>query len=263
MTVGEIILYTIIALSLTLLIITGVSLIRRGKASNQYNLVILGINELLICISYILIAFTDFWIYINIQMVTLDVLYLIFIRKTFYQKRTLTFRLILINVLGLGAICIGIAIAHSLQLIEKNTIVRLIDTICTNGLIIPVFLWYFLSAKKARIRLKGMDVEPWILTRLKIIEISSLLGAFVQVSDFLRIYPAVDLADPNNIISVIIFYIQSTMAVVGAVLQYFAWMMPPKLKNRINKNYKKDADLDKIKKLSEDEILFRFKEDST
>jgi hypothetical protein len=124
----------------------------------------------------------------------------------------------------------------------------------------PVFLWYASEAYNARKKLIGKDVEPWILTRLRILSISSFIGAFVQISDFLRIYPAVGVADIGNSISLTIFYVQSSIAVACSVFQYFAWVMPSKLKSYFNRNYIKSNDSERINNLTEDEILKQMRE---
>jgi hypothetical protein len=263
MGIGEYIFYLVIAFSLILLLITGITLIRRGRASRQKNIVLLGIIDIFVCLSYFLIAFTEFWIYINIQMVFIQCLYLIFIKTTFYQKSNSIFRKLLIITISFGSVCIIFAIAIAAGVMEKATFERTIDVICTNIAIIPVFLWYSKSANTARQKLAEKNVEPWILARLRILSISAFIGAFIQISDFLRLDPSSNLGDPNNFIGLTVFYIQSTIAVICSLFQYFAWMMPQKLKSYFNRNHTNDEDIEKLKIMPDEEIFRQLKEDST
>jgi hypothetical protein len=263
MEMAQLLFYSIIGVSLILLLITGITLMARGKASHQINLTILGFIDILVFFSYILIAFTEFWLYINIQMVIIHVLSLIFIKQTFYHKTQSAFRAILIFILICGAVLIIIQIGVLTGDIIKNEVVWTIDVFCTNAIIMPVFFWYAISANNARKKLIGKNVEPWILGRLQIISISAFIGAFLQVSDFLRLNSMISLGDFANPLGFTVFYIQSTIAVICSICQYFAWIMPPKMKAFFNRNFQKDTDLEQLNHLSDEEILRQFRGDTS
>lgn len=160
---------------------------------------------------------------------------LIFIVKTFYI-RDKSVQYVVIVVIAIGS-AVMLYVGYRVYVTETlvwDVVTRGIDSAAVNIITVPSFVWYAYLSNKNRKNFAEKNVQPWILTRMKIITISSIAMAFVQVTELLRISEMIEYADPDDPISLSIFYYQAIMVIIYSICQFFAWLMPEKMKKSIN-----------------------------
>lgn len=262
MNIGEIIFYPIVLISLILLLVTGFVVLRNGLRNQQKNLIILSIAYFLTVTFYILLTLTELWLFINLVLAAIYFCILFFVRMTFYSKTKKTFRIMLVIMIITSVVMIYFAVAtYTLQIYERNVITRSIDVFSMLIISVPVFLWYALLADRNSKNFKKKDIEPWIYIRLRIISLSSIIGAFLFVPDLLRINPEIAAADPDDPISLAVFSLQAIVTIFYGISQFIAWVMPPKLKDYYNQKHGYVKNKDQLESLSEEDILKQLRGD--
>lgn len=151
------------------------------------------------------------------------------------------------------------ALLMKLSIMEVSFSTRLIGFISQNAANMPVFLWYSYHSYRAFKLLRNKQIEPWILTRMKMNSISAFVMAFVSIPDVFRLDPSVLYADPSNPISVFIFYSQGFIVMFFCVTQFLAWFMPSNLKRFFNRKYEFPKDFVKSNTLTEEDYIYLLK----
>lgn len=254
MTNGILIFYVLVTLSLMLYFFTGVFLLNKGITHKQKNLIQLGFVALLTVFIYIFMVFINHWVVVNIINACVLTLMVLFIKNTFLIKKKRTFILIfsIISLFNLILIVNSYFYVYGEDL--NLFLIRCIDKIFMNLQFLIIFLWYSYKSHKAIHYLDGKNVEPWIIGRMKVNMYSAFLMAFMSVPDILRINPDIEFADPNNPISMFVFYSQFSILIVFCTCQYLSWIMPKKFKEFLDRRYKIPDDLIDSMKIDEEHI---------
>lgn len=256
MNIGELIFYPLLVGSMLLLVATGYVEIRNGLRNGQKNLVVLGIAYILTVSYLILLAFTTRWVLINLNLTIIYFLIFYFVIQTFYIKSKVLFRFMLAVMIISACIMNFLAFAiHGVGIYEISTLIRFIDILSMNLLSFTAFLSCAILAYKNYEIFRKENIEPWIYVRLKIIAVSSGIIAFLNVPEFVRLNPDVSAADPNDPISLFVFFIQSTMMILFACGQFVAWIMPVKLKEYCREKYEYLPHRQHEGELTEEEVL--------
>ena len=247
--------YPFLAFSVLLLAISGIILIKKANSTKQWNLVLLGIANILTVVIFVLLVFTEFWVAINMIFVIAYLSIIVFVKMTFSTVSKKMYKTLVTLCLVLGCYMIFNSFFFRLSLIELTSVTRTIGLLVQIGISFPVFFWFSLHSFRACKLLKDKKIEPWILWRMKVNMLSALIMAFYQIPDILRIDPSVEYADPTNPISMLIFYTQGIIVMFFSISQFIAWVMPSVLKRYLNRNYEIPKDLVDSMNISESQIM--------
>lgn len=251
---GILIFYILVTLSLILYFFTGVFLIKKGIIHKQKNLIQLGFVALFTVSIYIFMVFINHWVVVNIINSIILTLLVLFIRNTFLIKKKSTFILIFSIVSLFNIILVVNSFFYVYGEGLNVFLIRCIDKIFMNLQFLIIFLWYSYKSHKAIHYLDGKNVESWIIGRMKVNMYSAFLMAFMSVPDILRINPDIEFADPNNPISMFVFYSQFSILIIFCICQYLSWIMPKKFKEFLDRRYKIPGDLIDSMKIDEHDI---------
>ncbi len=247
---GEIFQYILLGIGMVCFLFTGLVLIRKGKTKRDKGMIYLGGAFLIMILhmviwgfhlgSYVLIYTLQFLVYMGINLFT---------RNAFYSNRKNTF----------GPICIATTVTFVFLLIPKILMEMGIATEFHDSLFWSymdnilsiigsafVFGWLALSAYNSLQQLKQSNIQPWVITRIKIILSSSVVVIFINFPDLINVMT-------GFVISEVMNYLQIFIILFFMLTQYLAWVMPPFFKNYLNRNF--DASKDDESVLSDDEIM--------
>ena len=235
----SLIIYTVLMfITLSLMFFTGIVIILKALKKKFVNLYLLGVAFFLLPVMMIIVLFTHSWLLYDFLHLIVHVLILIFVKKTFNLEKELIFKFLLTIILFLGISFIILVFSFdTINLIEKTPFVRFLVTFFASTQSLIVFIWYGKNAYKSYNNLKELKIEAWIPMRIKIIAISSFIFSFFCTPEYIRLNPAIEVADYSNPISLLSIYLVLIICFIFTISQYFAWVMPKRFKNYlINKN---------------------------
>ena len=99
-----------------------------------------------------------------------------------------------------------------------------------------VFNWMAFAAYSSYIKLRNESITPWVITRYKLIALSSFIMSFHSIPEFFQPFE-IPMGDPSNIASLLVLGFISTISLIFVLLFGLAWIMPNWLKNMINRDY--------------------------
>jgi hypothetical protein len=248
--------YVLFGIGMVCFLLTGIKLILNGKTKHDKGMMYLGGSFLLMNLAFIfwgfrlsnyLVIYTFlFFAYLGINFFT---------RNTFYSNQKSKF----------VPISIATSITYVLlmipHLLKETGIVpdfvdslfgRYLDNILSLLFAGFVFGWLAVSAYNSLQQLKQASIQPWILKRIQIVLISSILAIFISLPDLINVMT-------NNGIKDVMTYTQLFITFFFMVTQYFAWVMPPVFKDYLNRGYIPPK-IDEID-LAEEEIMKMMEED--
>ena len=239
--------------SVILILITGISIYRKGKASEQVNLKYLSIGYFFLLLNYF---GTTIRLILLVDRLTNYLVYVflcLYIQKTFYNNRKSPVWLIFISFTLVWVILMfGIEPEYLLKneyyFILSSSILKLIGSDI-------VFIWFVFATYKAYQNLKKQQVSPWIIFRLRILIIMGIIVNFLVIPDFFAIgFPA------NNSSDLTSFYVRSArlgIVVVAVFLLFIAWVLPKRIIKFFGKRYNY-PDENEVNNLSEEDLLAQF-----
>ena len=175
----------------------------------------------------------------------------LFIRLTFYKDKRSPFALILVisTVVFIVSLIVGV--------INPTTIKDMyffLGQFTLNILIMIAAYWYSFVAFKQYNTFKNQDIQPWIKKRYLISSITSFCFASSGLSSTIIEIVNWDLS--IRIISIFSLLITTILLITFVIGSFLAWVMPERLKQFFNKNYRKTEEVE----LSEEEIMKQLKE---
>jgi hypothetical protein len=93
-----------------------------------------------------------------------------------------------------------------------------------------VFGWLALSAYTSLQQLKQSNIQPWVITRIKIVLSSSVAIIFINFPDLINVMTGFAISEVMN-------YLQIFVILFFMISQYLAWVMPPFFKDYLNRGY--------------------------
>ncbi len=247
--------YTVMSFCVLLLFITGGMLILKGIRSMQTHLGLLGIAYFLVGFIYLLIGFAPYWPMIDILLAIQYILFLVFVKRTFYKSKKSLFKPLVTIVSVIWSIIILISFGvHTFHWFEPHFVNLLVVQLLTNIVTFIVYFWMGISSYKSYKLYKNGAVEPWVIKKLKLITISSFILMFVTFPDLFRLDPALPFFDINIISTIILFYIQISIVLISTVIYFLAWVILPFFKESLNKDFVSPSELKELESLSEDDI---------
>ena len=182
------------------------------------------------------------------------VLCVIFTNITFYKhkKKIRNFILIIVIILGI----IQNIFFFLVPLWEQRTISYYIRVALDTPYTILVFNWLAWSSYSAYKVIKNHNIEPWIKIRYKLITIFSFIGSLHNIPEFFQ-PKGVVWGDPSNFVSLMVFGVSAIIGVIFSIGFAFALMMPKKIKEYLNKDFRISEDID----ISEKDLLEQIKND--
>ncbi len=254
---SELIETVILALSMVFLLTTGAILVIKGQNKNDKAQIWLGVSFFSLLILYIVWGLGLFERYYTVYIIQLFVFIAatFFGKAAFYQNRKSAFPYIMIGTILVGLIQViqKVFEHHGIfpDFFAQDYYIHIDNLLSILWTAIP-FGWMAHAARKARKDLKTQDVEPWILRRLTLIEISAVVEIFVSVPDLIK--HAIDVNWDQSM-----WYLQIAIITTFTVINFFAWAMPSWFKELLNKG-KKEKTVAQIEsedetKMSEDAIM--------
>ena len=229
--VEEIIQFIILIPAAILSLIAGIYLILRGKNKLDKGMICLGTSYVLMICFFIVWGFK-----IADQAINYTIMYVVYMGVNFFTK--FTFHK---NQKGIFKyIVIFTTIVYILLIIPKIFFVFKDFTSSYNGKVIDntfsiiwaviVFGWLTYSGIKSYNQIKNKKVQPWIKKRLLLVIYSAFVEMFISVPDLIDIFT-------GRIFHDFVFYVQIILIATIMVMQFFAWIMPKRLKTFFNRGY--------------------------
>lgn len=230
-------------------LVVGIFFSIRAYQTRLHHLIYGGISFSLMAISQIIAFLFNFPKVTETVLIAIAfVMCVVFSNLTFHKKSTSPFPLLVLIVTLVNSIIFFVF--NFLRMIADSAplyYATIIHDFIYRSIIFGWLGWSSLTAYK---KIKDQDIEPWIITRYKIVSTVSFLICFERL---VRIFQPwyQEFGDPNYLESYIVFGIISIMAIIFAVGFALAWFMPHKLKRFLNKGYQSIEDKD----YSEEELL--------
>ncbi len=239
---------------LATILITGIFLLIRAYKTRMINPLYAGLAWFLIGFAQIGIVLFKFNIAFNsIFGISSFIFIMLFTNSTFHKERKTNLPKVILIISVLLAFCSWFL--NFLRVILNNQIIvyyshSVIDLIYR----LIVMNWMAWSSYQVYKVIKEHDIEPWIITRYKIIYIfSPILSVYALVVIF-QPYN-VQFGTTTNLQSYIVFGTTATLAIVYGIAFMLAWIMPSKFKSYLNKGYEPLES----KEYSQEEIIEIFK----
>lgn len=246
----EIIQLIILVPAAILSLIAGIFLIILGKEKSDKGMISLGISYILMICFFIVWGFN-----LASKIIDYTIIYVVymgmnfFTKFTFHESRKSFFKSIVILTTGNYIILVIPKILLLFNLFEdffKSYTGKILDNVFSVTWAIIVFGWLTYSSIDSYNQIKNKKVQPWIKKRLILVIYSAILEMFVSVPDLIDIFT-------NRIYHDYVFYIQMIIIATIMVTQFFAWIMPKRLKKLFNRGYIIEKEDDTV--LSEEEII--------
>ena len=229
----EVIQLIILVPAAILSLIAGIFLIIRGKEKTDKGMIYLGISYIL------MICFLIVW---GFHLVPLFITYTImlfvyigmnlFTKFTFHTEQNRNFRWIMIATTINYIIQVIPAFLEHFNYNDfiNSYVGRIIDNAFSITWAVIVFGWLAYSGMKSFNQIKNKNVQPWIKKRLLLVIFSTFINMFVSVPNLIDEFT-------SRIYHDYVFYIQMIMLATIMVIQYFAWIMPKRLKKLSSKRH--------------------------
>ena len=247
---GEIFQYTLLGIGMVCFLLTGVVLIRKGNRKKDKGMIYLGGAFLIMILhmviwgfhlgSYVLIYTLQFLVYMGINLFT---------RNAFYSNRKNNFRVISIATIVTFVLLLIPKILYEMEIatdFHDSLFWSYMDNILSIIGSAFVFGWLALSAYNSLQQLKQSNIQPWVISRIKIVLNSSVAVIFINFPDLINVMT-------GSIISDVMNYLQIFIILFFMLTQYLAWVMPPFFKDYLNRNF--DASKEDESVLTDDEIM--------
>jgi len=226
--------YILFGIGMVCFLLTGIKLVLKGKTKNDKGMLYLGGSLLLINLTYIIwgLYLSNYLVIYTLQFLA----YLginLFTRNTFYSNQKSKF----------VPISIATSITYVLLMIPHflketgivpdfvdSVLGRYIDNILSLLFAGFVFGWLAVSAYNSLQQLKQASIQPWILKRIQIVLISSILAIFISLPDLINVMTNLTMKDAMT-------YTQIFILFFFMITQYLAWVMPPFFKDYLNRGY--------------------------
>jgi hypothetical protein len=241
---------SLIGFGIICFMITGFVLFFKGNKKNDKGMIYLGLSYLIMVIFYI------FWgLKIGNFILYYSLLYFVymginfFTKNTFYLNQKSSFTLISS---GTTLVYLTLVIPRILEEIGfapgfRDTLFwRYQDNIFSIIFSGFSFGWLAISASNSLQNLKKAEIQPWIIKRIRIVIISSVVEIFVHVPDLINVMT-------NRTTVDIMFYVQIFIMLFFMITQYFAWVMPSFFKKYLNRGYSPPND--EGRRLSDEKIM--------
>ncbi len=196
----------------------------------------------------------EFNIIIQVHQFIPNLVLLFFIQYTFYKDRKSPFKILFFSIITLKVINFSIALIFpiSIPMTASLTINQLpfyyIYLVIVFVIISLSELWLAYSALSYYFSNKKTNLEPWVKKRYLLIGIAALILSLEGVL-WLFLPPSPEgFENPQSFIIGFLVVIVYTLFTLTSLI---VWIMPKKLKNFFNRNYKNAHD----NKLSEEELL--------
>ena len=235
---------------------TGIVLIQKGKMKNDKGMIYLGGSYLIMVLYYVIwgLNLSTYLLIYTLQFIVFMGINL-FTRNTFYSNQKSNF--VPISV-GTFVTYVLLMIPHFLK--ETGIVPDFVDSIygryLDNILSIIfagfVFGWLAKSAYSALQPLKQSSIQPWIIKRIQIVLISSLVAIFVSLPDLINVLT-------DKAIEDVMTYLQIFLIMFIMITLYLAWVMPPIFKDYLNRGYSPPKEDES--ELADEEIMKMMEED--
>ena len=227
----DLIYYAVMGTGILFMLVTGLVLIQKGRSFIQDMLTMLGTGYLLVVVIFLLMAFFKEYVLIYGLNLMAYVMMLEFTRRTFYKGRKSHYKPMLASVTATFAVLIGIKVAGHAGAPLEGLLYGVVD----NGLsILATALTFCFLAVAANNAYKVMNTErdiiqPWILARLRLIVVSCMIMAFLNVPDMIAVIAAIPM--------VLRSLLQVGIVISFALIQFLAWTMPARFKAWLNRKH--------------------------
>lgn len=160
-----------------------------------------------------------------------SVLITVFTARTFFQNQASSFPSLLLVVVVISASIVCINIVHALTRLVDELVLHFINMpgiFCT---VLLGFGWLSRASRSLVVQVASdKKIEPWIITRYKMLAILSITPIFTAIPTIFLI-PALYSSDIATIMYMVMGILQGVFVIGSAIY----WMMPVALKERWNK----------------------------
>jgi hypothetical protein len=204
----------------------------------------LGIGYLFMISVFLLIVLEGEWLIINTINLIVHLSILTFTHKTYYRNRKSPILLFVIIIFGAYIGMQAKVILTTSAIIQSTQLVSIIDQLFSVIFSFLTFGWLGYASIKSFQSLEQDDIEPWIKKRLLL----------VSYSAFIEMLFNIEFANPENLASIVLMYMMVLIILIFGVTQFFAWLMPTRLKLYLNKGYTLVSD-EEYASMSEEDIM--------
>ncbi|MFX0024672.1 MAG: hypothetical protein ACFE9S_20360 [Candidatus Hermodarchaeota archaeon] len=189
-----------------------------------------------------------------------NILLIVFTKLTFFKYKKSPYKILLIILIVVRSLDFiirlnfQISIPMNYSLDEANLIYYFYILFSITLSFLFSHLWLGIVALKYYYSLKSVYVEPWIKKRYQLIGFGSVIYSF---SIFLYYFIPYNVVGPYAFPNIIYMYIILGFTIFYSLCMFFAWVMPKRLKEFFNKDFKKETDKD----YNENELMERIRKE--
>jgi len=229
-------------------LIVAIFLLNKMIKTKAYNILPLSLFFIINSIRIIFYGFFPSLLILYLILIQFpNISLLIFTKLTFFKYKKSPFKIFLIILIIVRSIdfiirlSFQISIPMTTSLDESNLIYYyyILFSITTSFLL--SHLWLGIVALKYYYSIISINIEPWIKKRYQLIGLSSIIYSF---SIFIYYFIPYNVVGPFSFPNIIYGYILVGFTIFYSLSAFLGWVMPKRLKESFNKDFKRVHDKD-------------------